>query len=76
MTDAQVAALQRLARSVERGPLPIPTSLFAVIALALPTGAHAAGELKAGVARVEITPSTFMPMYGYANRKCGPANGR
>ena len=32
-------------------------------------------ELRAGVARVEITPSTFMPMYGYANRKCGPANG-
>jgi neutral ceramidase len=37
--------------------------------------AQAAVELKAGVARVEITPSTFMPMYGYANRKCGPANG-
>ena len=32
-------------------------------------------ELRAGVARVEITPSTFMTMYGYANRKCGPANG-
>jgi hypothetical protein len=31
--------------------------------------------LRAGVARVEITPATFMPMYGYANRKCGPANG-
>jgi hypothetical protein len=24
---------------------------------------------------VEITPSTSMPMYGYANRKCGPSNG-
>jgi hypothetical protein len=24
--------------------------------------------LKAGIARVEITPSTLMPMYGYANR--------
>ena len=35
----------------------------------------AAAELKAGIARVEITPSTFMPMYGYANRKCGDANG-
>src|SRR5688572_32508103 len=44
-------------------------------ALALPATAHAAAELKAGVARVEITPSTFMTMYGYANRKCGPANG-
>jgi neutral ceramidase len=43
--------------------------------LALPAAAHAAAELKAGIARVEITPSTSMPMYGYANRKCGPANG-
>ena len=24
---------------------------------------------------MDITPATFMPMYGYANRKCGPANG-
>jgi neutral ceramidase len=30
---------------------------------------------KAGVARVEITPANFMQMYGYANRRCGPANG-
>ena len=43
------------------------------VALALP--AIASAELKAGVGRVEITPSTFMPMYGYSNRKCGPANG-
>jgi hypothetical protein len=34
-----------------------------------------AAELRAGVSRVEITPSAFMTMYGYANRKCGPANG-
>src|SRR6266542_4384841 len=32
-------------------------------------------QLDAGVARVEITPSSFMQMYGYANRRCGPANG-
>ena len=44
------------------------------LALLVPAAASA-GELKAGIARVEITPSTFMPMYGYANRKCGPANG-
>ncbi|MCW5978192.1 MAG: neutral/alkaline non-lysosomal ceramidase N-terminal domain-containing protein [Bryobacteraceae bacterium] len=31
--------------------------------------------LLAGIARVEITPSKLMRMYGYANRKCGPANG-
>lgn len=45
------------------------------IAAALSTTAYAQPDLKAGVAHVEITPSTFMPMYGYANRKCGPANG-
>jgi hypothetical protein len=48
-------------------------SVILVVVLSLP--ASAAAELKAGVARVEITPSTLMPMYGYSNRKCGPANG-
>lgn len=47
-------------------------ALFLTISLALPA---AEAGLRAGVARVEITPGTFMPMYGYANRKCGPANG-
>ncbi len=28
-------------------------------------------ELLAGVARIEITPSSNGPMFGYANRKCG-----
>lgn len=46
-----------------------------LFALAVPHTAHAAAELKAGVARVEITPSTLMRMYGYSNRKCGPATG-
>lgn len=46
-----------------------------IIAFCLCATARAAIELKAGIARVEITPSTFMQMYGYANRKCGPANG-
>src|SRR5437667_302449 len=32
-------------------------------------------SLEAGVAKVDITPSFFGPMYGYANRRCGPANG-
>src|SRR3954447_16266875 len=43
----------------------------------LRTGAGRAESLplRAGVARVDITPATFMPMYGYTNRKCGPANG-
>jgi Neutral/alkaline non-lysosomal ceramidase, N-terminal len=47
--------------------------LIALIALAPPLTASA--ELRAGVARVEITPPVLMQMYGYANRKCGPANG-
>ena len=29
----------------------------------------------AGVAKADITPTTFGPMYGYSNRKCGPATG-
>ncbi len=32
-------------------------------------------QLEAGMATADITPSSFGPMYGYANRKCGPANG-
>ena len=46
-----------------------------LLALVLPATAQGAAELKAGIARVEITPSTSMPMYGYAKRKCGPATG-
>ena len=49
-------------------------ALIAVCMFAVST-AHAEVELKAGVARVDITPTTLMQMYGYANRKCGPANG-
>lgn len=30
---------------------------------------------RAGVARVELTPAGSMPMYGYDNRRCGPARG-
>lgn len=51
--------------------------IAAILALCASTpGAYAAElELLAGTARVEITPPTLMQMYGYANRKCGPANG-
>src|SRR5687767_5718723 len=31
--------------------------------------------LRAGIAGTDITPSTLGPMYGYNNRRCGPANG-
>jgi len=46
--------------------------LFACFVLAFRL---AAADLEAGLAKVDITPSSFGPMYGYANRKCGPANG-
>ena len=46
-----------------------------VFAILLTHTAVATAELKAGVARVEITPAGSMPMYGYSNRKCGPSNG-
>jgi hypothetical protein len=31
--------------------------------------------LRAGLAKAELTPAGSMPMYGYANRKCGDATG-
>lgn len=49
--------------------------LVVAVALALPVHARAADTLMAGIARVEITPASSMPMYGYANRKCGPSSG-
>lgn len=48
---------------------------LAVFTLTLAVSASAEIGLRAGVARVDITPSRLMQMYGYANRKCGPANG-
>ena len=50
-------------------------ALVAVVAVNALIAVPARAALRAGVARVEITPSTLMAMYGYANRKCGPANG-
>ncbi len=45
--------------------------------LTLCTCAAAASDvvLTAGLARVELTPPGSLPMYGYANRKCGDASG-
>lgn len=48
--------------------------VLAVLVCGLPSWG-AADELRAGIARVEITPAASMPMYGYANRKCGPSTG-
>jgi neutral ceramidase len=49
--------------------------IIAACLLTLVVSSRAHAEVRAGVARVDITPSSFMTMYGYANRKCGPANG-
>ncbi|MBK7931423.1 MAG: neutral/alkaline non-lysosomal ceramidase N-terminal domain-containing protein [Bryobacterales bacterium] len=46
-----------------------------LLAFALLAPPDARAQLRAGVANVEITPSALMPMYGYSNRRCGPANG-
>jgi neutral ceramidase len=49
---------------------------IAVGLLLLTLSANAADLiLEAGVAKVDITPTFNGPMYGYANRKCGPSNG-
>ena len=48
------------------------TVLFALVLLhATPVAA----QLRAGVARADITPAALMQMYGYANRRCGDASG-
>src|SRR5262245_23516894 len=46
-----------------------------LLGIALAGTAAADTRLLAGVARVEITPSGSMEMYGYRNRRCGPSNG-
>src|SRR5262245_42508036 len=51
------------------------TPLLAGLLVLSCMGVRADVRLQAGVAKVEITPSGFGPMYGYSNRKCGPANG-
>jgi len=52
-------------------------TLLFVVGMALLHAALQAADLQleAGVAKTDNTPYTFGPMYGYANRKCGPANG-
>lgn len=50
-------------------------ALAAMFALTLVPAVHAQVQLRAGVARVEVTPTKSMQMYGYSNRKCGPSNG-
>ena len=47
--------------------------LRCAVALSLPLAA--ADPFLAGVAKADITPTAYGPMYGYANRKCGPAVG-
>src|SRR5690349_2282475 len=59
---------------IEHMKNPLSAGLIALTFLSIPLRA-ADVKLEAGAAKVEITPTAFMPMYGYANRKCGPANG-
>lgn len=48
--------------------------VLTVASVLLPAAAGA--QLRAGIARVDITPTApSLPMYGYANRKCGPSSG-
>lgn len=51
----------------------LPVLLTALFLIGTTLGAQEP-PLRAGLARVDITPSTFGPMYGYTNRRCGPAN--
>jgi neutral ceramidase len=46
-----------------------------MLGLTLAAAANAGTGLRAGIARVDITPSASMQMYGYENRTCGLANG-
>lgn len=48
-----------------------PKSLLAALLICAAALPAAAQDLLAGVARIEITPSSNGPMFGYANRKCG-----
>lgn len=50
------------------------TPALILVLLAVPALAQEA-TLRAGLARADITPSALGPMYGYSNRRCGPANG-
>ena len=47
----------------------------AAFLIALLHASTAYAQMRAGVARVDITPSALMQMYGYANRRCGDAVG-
>ncbi len=51
--------------SSPRGPIPARKQLLVFERV----------TLKAGVAKVDITPNALLAMYGYANRRCGDANG-
>lgn len=64
--DAATLTLKRhFEGSGPQGPMPAQDQVLV----------HERVLLKAGVAKVEITPAESMPMYGYSNRACGPSNG-
>lgn len=49
--------------------------LALVVALGMPAGARGADKLRAGAARVDITPPTGFALWGYAARKDAPSTG-
>jgi len=72
--DSSGGAAEAAAEDLLSGKGALTMRLLLALGLA---GAALAQEvtLRAGLSRVDITPSSFGPMYGYANRKCGPATG-
>jgi neutral ceramidase len=63
--------LQSLLADTEVSVMPLLICLL--LLTLLPATAIEHPPLRAGVARVDITPTNFGPMYGYANRRCGDA---
>ena len=53
----------------------MPNLTRCIFFLAAITPLLADEQFLAGVAKADITPTAFGPMYGYANRRCGPAVG-
>jgi neutral ceramidase len=52
----------------------MPLFICLLALLLLPAYASDNPPLRAGLARVDITPTEFGPMYGYSNRQCGDAS--
>lgn len=67
-----LARLLSLPRAVPQG---VPMAMLVALTVIAPCLPGQQPALRAGLASVDITPSTLDQMYGYTNRKCGPASG-